>query len=74
MKKDDNVRNALIVMRLSITLISFTIGVSTGIYALYMHSMLLFFDIPLPPNIIMAPIYMAVFLFLGYVNYKGSTK
>ena len=73
-KSDDGVRTAFIAMKLLLVFITLGIGISTGAYALYLYAMLLFFDTPLPPNIIMAPTYMVLFLFLAHITYKDSSK
>ena len=73
-KSDDGVRTAFIAMKLLLVFITLGIGVSTGVYALYQYAMLLFFDTPLPPNIIMAPIYTVLFLFLAHILYTDSSN
>jgi hypothetical protein len=74
MKSDDGVQTALMVMKLLLVFITFSIGVATGIYALYKYSMHLFTDATLPPNTIMAPIYTVVYLFIAYQLYKHSSN
>ena len=74
MKSNDGVQFAFIAMKLLLVFITLGIGVSTGAYALYQYAMHLFTDTLLPPNIIMAPIYTVLFLFLAHITYKDSSK
>ena len=74
MKSNDGVQFAFIAMKLLLVFITLGIGVSTGAYALYQYAMHLFTDAPLPPNIIMAPIYTVLFLFLAHILYKDSSN
>ena len=72
MKYDNGVQFTFIAMKLLLVFITLSIGVSSGAYALYQYAMHLFTDASLPQNIIMAPIYTVLFLFLSHIVYKES--